>query len=265
MKSGENLSLLICPSCSQEGNEMYCGHCGEKLKTDRITLPYILNQWIDIYVGIDSGLPATIKNMLIGSGDFINSYFHGKRIGFYNPMKFALLLGSFTILTTLFFTGETLLEIEPSTDLLFHEFYQFINKNLNLFINFIIILQFPIAALFTWRRNIKKGITYGEHLYVNALISGEIFIFQIVLNLTNWISKINSLGIIFDVIFPPITALYFAYVYSSWIHGEIKFPKFLKTEIGCWTIYIVSFLLAFLICIFILYLYTILIYRTSIF
>jgi len=263
MESIENLSQTVCLSCSHTGTETYCGNCGEKLKADRITLPYIIGQWIDIYVGIESGLPSTLKNMLLSPGEFIKNYFQGKRIGYYKPMKFALLLGSISILTSVLTTDKTLLKIEEESSLFFKEFYAVANQDLGLLANIVLIFQFPIAAIFTWRRNLAKEFTYGEHLYVNSLIVGEIFAFQIISNIIKWIFKLFSLEIDLNTVLSLAIPFYFAYVYSFWIHGDIRFPRFLKTLIGSGVIYIISILLAMMICYLLIYFFTVLVLRNN--
>ena len=264
MNPGENSVLQSCPSCEEAGAGVYCSHCGEKINPDRITLPYILNQWVDVYLGIDTGLPVTSWNMLVFPGTFIQSYFQGKRIAFYKPMKFALLMGSLSILSTILTKDKKTFEIEPVEGVLFEEFYAFANNDISLIVNIVIIFQFPFAAIFTWWRNRKKDFTYGEHLYVNALIAGEILTFQIALNLFNWVSQKLGWGVNLDSIFFILTTLYFAFVYSMWIHKEIRWPNFLRIFLASGAVYILSFLLAFLVCIILLYLYTILILRTNI-
>ena len=263
MECEENLNSCVCPSCGHLGSEIFCGLCGEKLKTDRITLPYIFDQWVDIYVGIDSGLPATLKNMLLAPGEFIKSYFEGKRIGFYKPMKFAMLLGSISVLTTILTTDEQFLQINDESDFFFKEFYTIVNKDISLIANIILIFQFPIAAYFTWKRNLKRGFTYGEHLYVNALIVGEVFALQIVSNFLKWLFKLFSIEINLDNYIGYLIPIYFAYVYSSWIHGKIRLPRFLKTVIGSGVLYVLSFLLAVLVCFLLIYIYTVLILRNN--
>jgi hypothetical protein len=263
MNKGAVSVQLTCPNCNEAGGGLYCSYCGEKITADRITLPYILNQWVDIYLGIETGLPATIWQMLVSPGKFIHSYFHGKRISYYKPMKFPLLMGSLSIISALLFKDKKSMEIDSSVGFFFDEFYAFANNDISLIINIVIIFQFPIAAGFTWWRNRKKGFTYGEHLYVNALIAGQIFVFQIALNLLNWFAELFSTGINFDPIFALLTMFYFAYVYSLWIHRQIKWPHFFKTTLASGAIYIISFLFAFLVCVILLYLFTIVVLRNN--
>ena len=263
MMEGGDLVQLACPSCGESGNGVYCSYCGEKIKPDRITLNYILNQWVDVYLGVDTGLPTTIWKMLVSPGSFIQSYFQGNRIGYYKPMKFALLMGSLSILSTILTKDKKSLEIDPSTAVFFDEFYAFANNDISLIINIVFIFQFPIAAVFTWCRNRKKDFTYGEHLYVNALIAGQIFTFQIFFNLLNWAIQKLNIAINLESSFLFISTFYFAYVYSMWIHKGIKWPTFLKTFLASGVVYILSFLLAAFVCIILLYLYTLLVLRIN--
>jgi hypothetical protein len=251
----------LCPACAHPGIEKYCGKCGEKLKPDRITLRYILDQWVDVYLGIETGLIHTFICLFRNPGALIRSYFSGNRQPYYKPMKYALLMASFTIVVTLSQKGDHLTGTESGKDQLFQELYVMFRENMSMIMNLVVILQFPIAALFTWWRNRRSLFTYGEHLYVNAFIAGQLMACQLIFDAVYWVSKFVSSGLNLDVLYPYLAGGYFAYVYSSWIHGRIRWPRFILTFIFSSIVFISSYIVAVIICFFCMYLYSILFLR----
>lgn len=261
MPDGLIKAMLPCPGCGYSGSEKFCGRCGEKIRPERITLRYILDQWVDVYLGIETGLIHTFICLLKAPGIMIRDYFSGNRQPYYKPMKYALLIASFTIVVTLAQKGDQVAGLDANNDILFKELYVLFRENISLILNLIAIFQFPIAAFFTWWRNRKANYTYGEHLYVNAWITGELLVFQLLSDGVHWISRRFSANIDPDNIFIYVGAVYFAYVYSSWIHGRIRWPRFILTVLFTGTVYILSYLIALVLCFLLMYVYAILFLR----
>ncbi len=254
------ISAVSCPTCNTSAEGVYCSHCGEKVKVERITLRYIVSQVVDVYLGVESGLLHTFIEMIKNPGKLFHEYFGGKRQPFYKPMKYALLMGSLAILMALVLKkrGENLF-LDNSTILKgFPELSIFLKDNIATFINGIFMLQFPIMALLTWIRHLKKKYTYGEHLYANALIVGELLAIQLIMDSIMVLGWNIWPNLNLEPIYAYLTIPYIIYAYSSWIHGKIRFPRIILSAGFIIACYAISFILAILVAGVFLYFFTIL-------
>ncbi len=160
---------MVCPSCNNISEGLVCKHCGENLWPKRITFFSILKDIPDVFFDVDRGLFYTIRTFLLRPGKEIRKYFAGDRIRHYKPLKFVLFIGGFAAFLYAKFQFNN---GEPQPVIL-----QFGNNWTSL----IMLVQFPILALFTWLIFHKRKYTYGEHLIGNAYIIGEVLLFKIAL------------------------------------------------------------------------------------
>lgn len=250
-------NTLECPTCRYKSEGEFCSACGENIRPQRITFKYIIHQVSDVYFGVESGLVHTFLELIKNPGDLLRDYFRGKRQPYYKPMKYALLMGSLVILMTIAFKGIDEKAIIENKSLLqtFPGVANLMKDNISSFINMVFIAQFPIMSLFTWIRHRKLQLTYGEHLYANAYFFGELLAIQLILDSLMLLLRSFTFNFNLDSMYLFATCIYLVYAYSSWIHGGIRFPKVIVSGLFIMTAYMISFIIAVLLGIMLIYTY----------
>jgi hypothetical protein len=72
-------NVVVCKSCSSQGTGNYCGNCGAKYETKRITLSGLLHEVLHFFTHFDKGFPFTLKQLLIEPGVPQKQYVEGAR------------------------------------------------------------------------------------------------------------------------------------------------------------------------------------------
>ncbi|MBL0054808.1 MAG: DUF3667 domain-containing protein [Chitinophagaceae bacterium] len=221
----------ICPACSKPGSGEFCTHCSEVMSPQRLSISHIIKSIPDVFFDLDQGLFYTIKTMFTRPGETIRRYFDGERQKHYKPLKFVLFIGglyaflfiSFDIHGSSSGVYENLLKDTAEGQLRGKLLDQFTAK----WTSVIMLIQFPLIALFTWMAFRKKRYYYGEHFAANAFIIGEVSLYQVLLfpvyyllNGTAWVDTIGglySLWILF----------YYTYAFYDWIYHRKTVAGFL--------------------------------------
>ncbi len=91
---------MNCINCFAElsENDKFCGNCGNKILSSRITLKSIFHEFMDKFFSLDSKFFITVKDLLIKPEQVIKSYLQNNRTKYLTPMSFLIiggLLGSF--------------------------------------------------------------------------------------------------------------------------------------------------------------------------
>jgi hypothetical protein len=237
-----------CPSCGRPGDGAFCPHCGEEMKPERITFRYVVSQFFEIFVGFESNrLLHTFRDLAIRPGKTIRRYLEGERKPYYNPVDYALLTGGLVIVWSLLISDGVLADLQRrnAADPGMSELAKKISADPSAFFNSVFLLQFPVAGLLTWLRSMKGGQGYGEHLYANAYMIGELFAFQLLFNSLYYLFDAGPFLLVLAQVYMFAAFFYYVVAYSQWRHGAVRFPRILLTVPFLAFVYILSFLLAF--------------------
>ena len=240
-------TAVECPSCAKVGEGEFCLHCGEEMKPERITFRYVLTQFFEMFVGFESNrLLHTFRDLAVRPGKTIRRYLAGERKAYYNPVDYALLTGGLVIVWSLLISEGVLADLQrrnaadPGMSALAKKIYE----DPSAFLNSVFLLQFPIAGALTWIRSMKGSHNYGEHLYANAYIIGELFAFQLLFNTFYYLFDPGPLLLALAQAYMFAAFLYYVVAYSQWRHGAVRFPRILLTVPFLAFVYTLSFLLA---------------------
>lgn len=83
--------LPSCLNCGAELPGSYCGACGQRARTARITFPRLLQSFADHVLSIDSNLLRTFRALVRRPGEFIGAFLRGRRVGYARPLPYYLL------------------------------------------------------------------------------------------------------------------------------------------------------------------------------
>jgi hypothetical protein len=83
---------MECNNCNTvfEGN--YCNNCGQKAGVERFTLKHLPGEFLHGFFHVHGGLIFTIKELFIRPGVTLRGYISGKRVDYFNPFTFLVLI-----------------------------------------------------------------------------------------------------------------------------------------------------------------------------
>lgn len=243
-------TMKECPTCRHPGEGEYCSHCGEDMHPDRVTVRYVLRQFAEIFVGFESNrLLHTFRDMAVRPGTTIRRYLRGTRQAYYNPVDYALLMGGLSILLSMFlneslFEGRKAAAIGSADD---RQFMAYVLEDFGTLMNLVLILQFPVAALFTWLRRVKGRLTLGEHVYANAFLSGQVLAYNMLMLALQRLLPFSGFQLFLAEAYGWFVVGYVAFSYYRWQHVNMRFPRVLLSVLFMSSAYVFSLLLAFML------------------
>ena len=196
-----------CLNCQEELDGNFCQNCGQKANTEPITMKKLLQDLPQVLFNWERGILYNIKSMFSKPGFHINEYLSGKRVRYYPPIQYALLVSAVLILMMknlkFFHSGSGGPRFEGSD---VEEYYSWGYKAGRFVANHAdwfwptYILFFSLAT-YLIMRNSKKN--FAEHLYANAFIVGHISFLSILLFPISsyFVLFLNPLAYLFAMIF----------------------------------------------------------------
>jgi hypothetical protein len=113
--------------------------------------------------------------------------------------------------------------------------------------NLTLLLQFPVAALFTWLRRMKGRHTLGEHIYANAFLSGQVLAYNMLMLALQRILPFGGFQLFLTEVYGWFIVGYVAFSYYRWQHVNLRFPHVLLSMLFMSSAYMLSLLMAFLL------------------
>ena len=248
----------LCRNCKSESINNYCSDCGQRVYTKRFTL----KSFFFVVLGtlnFEKGFFHTLVILFIHPGKIINHYLSGKTKSYYNPLKYAILLGglfAFLMIATnvidkvyynsnksLYSSNEVLKEqyevLENKES--YVQLQQNIVKYLKQFMNFFPLLLIPFTSLTTrWFYGAKR-LFYGEFLIINCFIFGQTFVISALL-LIPIMLIFSTLTAFFPLFSFGISIGYFTYALQKTFEGS-----YVLTFIKSMLIYVIGALFFYLL------------------
>jgi Protein of unknown function (DUF3667) len=88
-----SVSSSECHNCGAPVHSTYCGQCGQKARTQRISFSYLLHEIPHAVFHVDRGLIPTVVGLFKRPGIVVDEYLHGKRARYFNPLTLLILCG----------------------------------------------------------------------------------------------------------------------------------------------------------------------------
>ncbi|HSY76139.1 MAG TPA: DUF3667 domain-containing protein [Bacteroidia bacterium] len=176
---------ITCKNCGFHYKGNFCSNCGQSAETHEMNFHFL---WHDIQHGllhVDKGLFYTIKELLTRPGNSIREFIEGKRAKHFRPFSLVLILaGIYGIIYHYFHmnmfenkivvsgTGK---EIDDLRDTV-QKVIEWLAEHYEI----VALAQLPVYATGTYLAFRKSGYNYVEHLVINAFLTGQRLIVQIV-------------------------------------------------------------------------------------
>jgi hypothetical protein len=155
---------LACRNCAAElaAAQNFCGWCGQKNESGRLTLGGIGHELVHALFHIDHSILALLKGLLLRPGHLARDYIEGRRKKYFGPFGFVVITAG---LATFFVAITGAQWFAPITD-------SAAQGILTRHINLVILLQTPILALLCLLLFWNERLNYAEHLVLVAYTAG---------------------------------------------------------------------------------------------
>lgn len=165
------MDTTSCKNCNSPISGNYCTVCGQPSKTGRIDLHYVVHELQHSIFHIDKGIFYTIKELVTEPGQMISSYLSGKRVNYFRPFAFVLILSTLYGFTAHFF------EIYPESSLSMHsedaaDLNRILSEWVHSHYSLVMFLLIPFSAMASFIVFRKSGYNYIEHLIIYSYITG---------------------------------------------------------------------------------------------
>jgi hypothetical protein len=196
-----------CVNCNTivEGN--YCTNCGQKANQKRYTLKNLPGEFVHGFFHINSGLLFTIKELFIRPGVALRGYIAGKRVGYFNPFTFLVLIG---LVAGYLYTRSGIIEHVNDILLASSETIDFTRKHFS----FRMLMAVPSYSVMCWILFRSYRYNIAEYLVISTFLISQGFVIMIVWLLFIFLVKPSN---------TVFTILYFSSLISLVIYQVVAF------------------------------------------
>jgi hypothetical protein len=232
---------ITCNNCGHRFKGKFCNKCGQSADIQRINFSTI---WLDIrhiIFRFDEKIVFTIKQLCYRPGYAIDEYLKGKRLNYFQPISFVVLVASaYALLIHLFHLhiitdhGDSnsifaRLGVDESNDWMVNHY------------SWIALLTVPFFTISTFLVFRKQGYNLAEHLIINSFLSAQRVLFLIL--------SIPLLYLLIDTSYftaYTIFNLFIEFILMFWGLSQL-FTKLSKTKLFFLLVFAFSIMLALLI------------------
>jgi hypothetical protein len=120
MQSYSVSAQRACVQCGTVNSTKFCGECGALVAGEPESARQILRESVAELVGVDAGVPRTLRDLVLRPVDVVRSYWTGNPAGYTRPFKlFFVLAGVYLLLMSVFkpyvFDWEQIVSQQPAS------------------------------------------------------------------------------------------------------------------------------------------------------
>lgn len=210
-------ALDKCRNCDADlafGQE-YCGTCGQKPTTTRLTLHEIGDDLLHTFVHVDRSVLSLVRMLLVRPGTVALDYVQGKRKRYFGPFAFLFVVvaaASAAVALTGFRAVST---NNPNA----------VADFLQSHINVVLFAEVPLLAAFLRLLDARGGFNFAEHLVLAAYASSMRILFATLIVIPAWYlyRPSNPAASYIYGAYLPIWTLYFGFAASQFLQGSRVF------------------------------------------
>lgn len=164
--------MIRCLNCGTEYDGNFCPHCGQKGTVDKITLTFLINDFLSRFMDIDKGMLFNLKHLTLHPKKTVFNYLLGKRKNVLNPVSYALIATSLYLLITSQFEMHWVQEVdlEKFKGAVYNNSFE-AGKIIGTYTKFFWLLNILFLSIFS--RLFFKKFSFLEHLAMNCFIHGH--------------------------------------------------------------------------------------------
>jgi hypothetical protein len=198
-------TTISCKNCQTRFQGNYCPQCGQSAHTHRIDAHYMLHDIPHSILHVDKGLPYTFIQLCKNPGKALLDYLQGRRVRFFRPFAYVVILSTISALLLKFTLSETV--AAPK------------NKLLSLIAQYPSILVFgliPFVSLISWLVFRKKAFNYWEHFLSHTYLAAQINVILVIMHLLSLTGIFANAGLALKLaIFNGFFMTYHGYTFSA--------------------------------------------------
>jgi len=187
------MKRIDCKNCKHKFKGKFCPNCGQKSDTNEINLKYFTEELPYGLFQINRGLFFTIKELTIRPGGAVLDYIEGKRIRYFLPFSYIILMASFYLITKSsvqqfwmgeYYNAETITSTTP--------FLGFIFTSLSPILAICFLLVFGRQSkLNFWKYVIASIYFLGHFLFILLVLRLLYFPFPKLTTNSGWLASVS--------------------------------------------------------------------------
>ena len=203
---------IICKNCETLFMGNFCPNCSQSAATKKIDAHYILHDIPHSVLHIDKGLPYTFSQLCKNPGNALLAYFEGKRVRFFKPFAYVIILSTFSSLFLKFTSNDVHEETSNTISYVFSHYP-----------SILIFVLIPLVALISWLIFIKKQFNYWEHFLMHTYLAAQINIILIILHLISISGLLGNANMAIKLtLFNLFFMTYHGYTFSALFTNNYK-------------------------------------------
>lgn len=171
---------LTCKNCGHTFKGKYCNNCGQSADTHRLTYKSI---WKDIRYGIfhfNDKVVFTTRQLCYRPGYAIRDYLDGKRLNYFQPISFVIIVASAYALLGHIFHIHIITDNGDANSIFARLGFEETNDWIFNHYSWIALLTVPLFAISTFLVFRNHGYNFAEHLALNSFLTAQRFLFLII-------------------------------------------------------------------------------------
>ena len=178
----------LCKNCDTIFIGNFCPNCSQSAATKRIDAHYLLHDIPHSVLHIDKGLPYTFFQLSINPGKALLAYLKGKRVRFFKPFAYVIILSTLSSLFIKIASKDTHIDTN--------------NNILSVFSHYPSILIFaliPLVAFISSLVFIKRDFNYWEHFLIHTYMAAQINIILMILHLISISGVLSHANLVMQI------------------------------------------------------------------
>ncbi len=201
-----------CKNCNTEFKGNFCPNCSQSAATSRIDAHYILHDIPHSVLHIDKGLPYTFFELSINPGKALLEYLNGKRVRFFKPFAYVIILSTISSLFIKIASKETHVDTDYNILSLFSHYP-----------SVLIFALIPLVTFISWLVFIKRNLNYWEHFLMHTYLAAQINIILMIQHLISISGILSSANMVLKLtLFNCIYMTYHGYTFSALFTNNYK-------------------------------------------
>ncbi len=191
--------ITVCLNCGNQYEGNYCPVCGQAATTKRFTFGLIVRKCFEAF-DFEHGMLFLIKELTVGPGTIIRQYLSGRRKPIYDPLRYLFWTTALMTLLNVLINPENAYMAKIEVD--------GVARNVNLWttsnMTAMFLISLPIYALMTKLFFREWKFNFSEHLILNMYAIGHTNLFNALVTVTLFWSKMHSYATFGAMIIVPV-------------------------------------------------------------
>jgi hypothetical protein len=201
-----------CRNCDADValGQGYCGICGQKYATERLTLREIGHDLLHAFIHVDRSALSLVQMLLVSPGTVALNYVQGRRKRYFGPFSFLVIVvaGASAVIALTGFRAVSANRANVVVD--------FLQGHINL----LMFAEVPLLAAFSRLFDVRNCFNFAEYLVLAAYTSSMRVLLATLIVIPFWFVFHPSNPEAVAIVSLAIWALYFGFAESQFLPGR---------------------------------------------